>query len=227
LTTFTTSDPNVLPSTDVDTDHISDAPHPIFALSQRLLAYACGATTVAPGQQQAQTPVRAEGAGAQTDLGGMALRVGGSVLSGMRALGGRARAAMSARISETPSTAPSKPLSRSAPEQDTIPIESKSHPTRPIGHHVRILDLAPLMAPSPRAPELVVEFLASKRQPISALRFSADGGMLVVAPGDGQTIRVFQLRPVPHALRFVTREVEQFDEAESSPVVPVIPSLGH
>lgn len=142
------------------------------------------------------------------------------MLSGMRALGGRALTAARARMSDTPSATPSKPLSRSAPEQDTIPKQSKSQPT-PTGYHVRILDLAPLAAPSPRAPEVIVEFLASQRQPISALRFSVDGGILVVVPSDGQTIRVFQVRPVPYALRFVANEMEQFDEAQSCPTVPV------
>ena len=150
----------------------------------------------------------------------MALRVGGSVLSGMRALGGRALTAARARISDTPPAPPSKPLSRSAPEQEGIPNESNSQQAQ-TGYHVTILDLAPLAAPSPRVPELIVEFLASKRQAISALRFSADGSALMVVPADGQTVRVFQLRPAPRALRSGTSEAGQFDGAESAPAVPV------
>ena len=154
----------------------------------------------------------------------MALRVGGSVLSGMRSLGGRALTAARARISDTPSSPPpSKPLSRSAPEQESIPNEPnvQQQPAQ-TGYHVTVLDLAPLAAPSPRAPELIVEFLASKRQPISALRFSADGSALMVVPGDGQTIRVFQVRPPPSALRSAISEAAgQFDGAESAPAVPV------
>jgi hypothetical protein len=49
--------------------------------------------------------------------------------------------------------------------------------------------------PFPRVPEVIVEFLASKNQPI--LRFSADGSALVVVPGDGQTVKIFQVRPLP------------------------------
>ena len=142
------------------------------------------------------------------------------MLSGMRALGGRALTAARARISDTPSVPSSKPLSRSAPEQEGIPNESNSQAAQ-TGYHVTIVDLAPLAAPSPRSPELIVEFLASKRQPISAMRFSADGSALMVVPGDGQTIKVFQIRPAPRASRSGIGEVGQFDGAESAPAVPV------
>lgn len=148
------------------------------------------------------------------------MRVGGSVISGMRALGGRALTAARARISDTPSPALSTTLSRSAPEQDT-PLTDNRPAQAMSGCHVIVVDLAPLVAPSPRCPDLIVEFLASKRQPISALRFSADGSALMVVPGDGQTIRVFQMRPVPRTLRFVSSEAEQLDEAQSTPTVPV------
>lgn len=150
----------------------------------------------------------------------MALRMGGTVLSGMRALGGRAITAARARISDTASAVPSKPLSRSAPEQGSLPKESDSRPA-PTGCHVTVLDLAPLTAPSPRVPELIVEFLASKRQLISALRFSADGSALMVVPGDGQTIKVFQLQPVPRTFRFVINETEQLEEGQNAPMLPV------
>ncbi|KAH9167567.1 hypothetical protein EDB89DRAFT_2074692 [Lactarius sanguifluus] len=219
-TTPTNPDTTVLPSNDIDINTVSTVPRPVFALSHRFLAYASRSPSVGSGRPYAQTPVRADGAGMQPDLGVMALRVGGSVLSGMRALGGRALTAARARISDTPSAPPSKPLSRSAPEQESTPNESSSQPAQ-TGHHVTILDLAPLAAPSPRAPELIVEFLASKRQPISALHFSTDGSALMVVPSDGQTIRVFQVRPAPHALRSAISEAGQFDGAESAPTVPV------
>jgi hypothetical protein len=70
-------------------------------------------------------------------------------------------------------------------------------------------------------PEVIVEFLASKNQPISALRFSADGSALVVVPGDGQTVKVFQVRPLPRTLRFVGREVEQLDEGQNASTIAV------
>lgn len=143
------------------------------------------------------------------------MRVGGTVLSGMRAFGGRALTAARARISDTLSTLPSKPLSRSAPEQETLLKESDSGPET-TGCHVMIIDLASLTGPSPSAPELIVEFLASKHQPISALRFSADGSALMVVPGDGQIVKVFQLRPLPRTLRFVSSAVEQLDEGQNA-----------
>jgi hypothetical protein len=156
----------------------------------------------------------------QPDLGAVAMRVGGTVLSGMRALGGRALTAARTRISDTLSTVPSKPLSRSAPEQETLRNESESGPA-PYGCHVTILDLASLATPSPRVPEVIVEFLVSKHQPISALQFSADGSALVVVPGDGQTVKVFQVRPLPRTLRFVGREVEQLDEGQNASTIVV------
>ncbi|KAI0282429.1 hypothetical protein BC826DRAFT_900809, partial [Russula brevipes] len=223
-TTTTNSDTTtVLPSTVTDTDSVSALPHPVFALSNRFLAYACRTpTTVAPGQSQTKTPVLAEGVSSvQADLGGMALRVGGSVLSGMRALGGRAFTAARARISDSPAVSEPKPLSSSAPEQETLPKESDSQPSR-AGCHVTILDLAPLADPSPRAPELIVEFLASKRQSISALQFSADGGAIMVVPSDGQTIKVFQVRPIPRALRFVISKAEQPVEGHNAPAELVL-----
>ena len=207
--TPTNSGPTLPPSTEVATDDVSSGAHPIFALSHRFLAYACKTPhTVIPGQQQTKAPVRAEGVGMQPDLGTVAMRVGGTVLSGMRALGGRAFTAARARISDTLSTVPSKPLSRSAPEQETLRNESESGPA-PYGCHVIVLDLSSFAKSSSRVPEVIVEFLVSKNQPISALQFSADGSALAVVPGDGQTIKVFQLRPLSRTLRFVGREVEQ------------------
>ena len=150
------------------------------------------------------------------------MRVGGTVLSGMRALSGRALTAARARISDTLSTVPSRPLSRSAPEQETLRNGTDSGPgLAPYGCHVTILDLASLAGPSPRVPDVIVEFLASKHQPISALRFSADGSSLVVVPGDGQTVKVFQVRPLPRTLRFVGREVEQLDEGQNTSTIAV------
>lgn len=209
-----------MPSTDIDADSIAPWPRPVFALSQRFLAYACKTPPDAASVQQAKTPVRAEGVGVQSDLGGIALRVGGSVIGGMRALGGRALTAARARISDAPSPVPSTPLSRSAPEQDA-PLKESDGQSAAAGCHVIVVDLAPLTAPSPCTPDLIVEFLASKRQPISALRFSADGSALIVVPSDGQTIRVFQVRPVSRTLRFVSNEGEQLDEGRNSPTVPV------
>lgn len=212
------SDTTLPPSTNIVTDDVSAGAHPVFALSHRFLAYACRIPhDITPGRQQTNAPVRAEGVGTQPDLGAVAMRVGGTVLSGMRALSGRALTAARARISDTLTTVPSKPLSRSAPEQETLRNESESGPHH--GGHVTVLDLASLVRPS--RPEVIVEFLASKHQPISALRFSADGSALVVVPGDGQTVKVFQVRPLPRTLRFVGREVEELDEGQDASTIAV------
>ncbi len=219
----TNPDITLPPSTKVATDGVSAGAHPVFALSHRFLAYACRIPhSIIPGQQQTKAPVRVEGVGMQPDVGSMTMRVGGTVLSGMRALGGRALTAARARISDTLSAVPSKPLSRSAPEQETLLKESNTSPP-PTGCHVTVLDLASFAGanPSPRVPEVIVEFLASKNQPISALRFSVDGGALVVVPGDGQTVKVFQVRPLPRTLRFVGSEVEQPDEGQVAPTMTV------
>ncbi|KAH9984189.1 hypothetical protein BJV77DRAFT_1072315 [Russula vinacea] len=208
------SDTTLPTLTNIDTDGVSAWPHPVFALSHRFLAYTCrNSRNISPGQQT-KSPVRAEGVGIQPDLGGMAMRVSGTVLSGMRALGGRALTAARARISDTLSTVPSKPLSRSAPEQETLK-ESDPGPA-PKGCHVMVLDLESLASPSPRSPEPIVEFLASENQLISALRFSADGSALMVVPGDGQTVKVFQVRPLPRTLRFVGSTVERPDEGQNA-----------
>lgn len=212
------SDTTLPTLTNIDTDGVSAWPHPVFALSHRFLAYTCrNSRNISPGQQT-KSPVRAEGVGIQPDLGGMAMRVSGTVLSGMRALGGRALTAARARISDTLSTVPSKPLSRSAPEQETLK-ESDPGPA-PKGCHVMVLDLESLASPSPRSPEPIVEFLASENQLISALRFSADGSALMVVPGDGQTVKVFQVRPLPRTLRFVGSTVERPDEGQNAFSVP-------
>jgi hypothetical protein len=217
--TPTNSDTTLPPPTKVPTDEVFAGAHPVFALSHRFLAYAYRIPhTIIPGQQQTKAPIRADGVGMQPDVGAVAMRMGGTVLSGMRALGGRALTAARARISDTLSTVPSKPLSRSAPEQETVRNESDSGP---YGCHVTVLDLASLARPSPRVPEVIVEFLASKHQPISALRFSADGSALVVVPGDGQTVKVFQMRPLPRTLRFVGREAEQLDEGQNASPIAV------
>ena len=221
--TPTNSDTTLPPSTKVATDNLSAGAHPVFALSHRFLAYARRIPhSTNPGQQQTKTPIRAEGVRIQPDLGAVAMRVGGTVLSGMRALSGRALTAARARISDTLSTVPSRPLSRSAPEQETLRNGTDSGSgLAPYGCHVTILDLASLAGPSPRVPDVIVEFLASKHQPISALRFSADGSALVVVPGDGQTVKVFQVRPLPRTLRFVGSEVEQLDEGQNTSTIAV------
>ena len=70
--------------------------------------------------------------------------------------------------------------------------------------YVTILDLRSLLStPSTSMPQpaVVAEFMVSKRHSVSALRFSSDGGSLMIVPEDGQTIKVFQIRPPPPALQ--------------------------
>ncbi|KAI9453818.1 hypothetical protein F5148DRAFT_456920 [Russula earlei] len=222
--TTTNPDATLQPAMNVNEDGTNIRPRPVFALSHRFLAYVCSTSpAITPGRQQAKTSARTEGVDVHLDISGMALRVGGSVLNGVRTLGSRALTAARTRISDPQSTAPSKPLSRSAPEHLT-PLGSDAQ-SMPTGCHVMVLDLLPVIAPLPssQVPELVVEIHPSKRQPISALQFSADGSALMVVPSDGQTIKVFQLRPVPRTLRFVITESEQLDAEQNSPTVESSP----
>jgi hypothetical protein len=61
------------------------------------------------------------------------------------------------------------------------------------GYFITILDLAPLR--NATGTVLVLEFIASKHQPVTDLSFSADGTSLIAVPKDGQVISVFQLWP--------------------------------
>ncbi|KAF8258740.1 hypothetical protein EI94DRAFT_1814685 [Lactarius quietus] len=100
-------------------------------------------------QQHAQTPLCAEGTGLQTDLRVIALRVYYSVLSGVRALDGRALIA-----------------ARAAPEQEGILSESvklQLELARP-GSHVMILGSAP-PAVSSRTRFIVFLFSSSRAMP--------------------------------------------------------------
>lgn len=173
--------------------------------------------------------------------------MGGTVLHGMKSLGGMAlnAAAEYARSRVTapaPSSAPGKPeqpfttsglsnlfFSRSAPPAsgDQEPTNVRGTPSaiqwrdesppreemierntdswwalkRSAGTYVRVIDLAPLLDRKAAAPpELVAEFIAAKHQPISHLRFTHDGTSLLVAPKDGQVIRMFQIRPTPRVV---------------------------
>ncbi|KAI0686244.1 hypothetical protein C8Q76DRAFT_313203 [Earliella scabrosa] len=93
---------------DIDSAH----PRPIYALSNRFLAYVSPLTRIdpappaTPGQAHTSMPVTApDGAGAkfglnmtQADLGNAAVKIGGSVLSGMKALSGMALSAARAGV---------------------------------------------------------------------------------------------------------------------------------
>lgn len=71
-----------------------------------------------------------------------------------------------------------------------------------------VLDLQPLLSPGAAAsvqPEIVAKFLASKKQ-LSSLQFSEDGASLMVVPEDGQTVKVYQMRPSSRADRAAKEE---------------------
>lgn len=172
--------------------------------------------------------------------------MGGTVLHGMKSLGGMALNAAAeyarSRVTAPPSSSvPGKPdqpfttsglsnlfFSRSAPPAsgDQEPTDIRGTPSsiqwrddsppreeiernadswwalkRGAGAYVRVLDLAPLLDRKAAAPpEPVAEFIAAKHQPISHLRFTHDGTSLLVAPKDGQVIRMFQIRPTPRVV---------------------------
>lgn len=80
--------------------------HPVFALSNRLLAYASpppradSSTSIMDRQPRTRSPTGTGSLGfgmTQTELGSTALKVGGNVLSGMKTLGGLAYSAAKAR----------------------------------------------------------------------------------------------------------------------------------
>lgn len=224
---------------------------PIYSLSHRLLAFASqpprldAARGSGPSSQphtHTRSSSRAFGI-SQADLGNTAAKVGGTVLHGMKSLGGMALNAATeyarSRVVSSSSSAPGKPeqpfatsglsylfSSRSAPSasgdqdpsnirgsplRDENPPQGGSSegntdswwvPKRTAGAYVRVLDLAPLLDRKAAAPpELVAEFIAAKHQPIGHLRFTHDGTSLLVAPKDGQVIRMFQIRPTPRVVR--------------------------
>ena len=71
-------------------------PQPVFALSHRLLAYASPAPLPHPRSPREKPP--GMGVKTSTELGVAALRIGGSLLSGVRAVGGRAYEAARAAV---------------------------------------------------------------------------------------------------------------------------------
>ncbi|KAI0820657.1 hypothetical protein BC628DRAFT_1412942 [Trametes gibbosa] len=153
VSSYSTAKPNdVLSSLDIETlQALSASPRPIYALSNRLLAYVSPLSSPASsppvssssgrGYAHTSTPVPPPenpgqfklGLGmSQADLGTAAVKIGGSVLSGMKALGGMAisaaRAGVSAAAGE-PITSPrgsglgSMFFSKSAPAATGSPHE--------------------------------------------------------------------------------------------------------
>lgn len=227
-------------------------PEPVYALSHRLIAYASSPPRPdSPIVPASTTPTSAlsgqRGAGAE--LGSAALKVGGSVLSGMKSLGGMAVSAARAKLDQSSGNSMGAPtsglsasragtgtgknaggrnsgggssglgglwFSRSAPAATTgsgtatggsstrresvTSVSGSSPPDSDFtpsssgskGSHITVLDLG-----AANAKGLVAEFLASNRQVITGLIWSADGTSLIVSPEDGRVVRVFHIRPSP------------------------------
>ncbi|THH09407.1 hypothetical protein EW146_g8694 [Bondarzewia mesenterica] len=290
-----TMDTTVLLPDSLDPDQAwTDQPQTAFALSHRLLAYASPpprpdspTSTPSSTQPRARTPARGDSASgfAQADIGNMALRVGGNVLSGLWSLGEVAYSAARTRVSGdrqvqhpvSPTSGPTSGItgmffSRSAPtashsrerrysqassggvsdtgagrpvidlndEPQSVPSCNVPHSAPLIspsdkakGFFVTILDLSQLLpSPSsatPAQPSVIAEFMVSKRHSVSLLRFSSDGGSLMVVPEDGQTIKVFQVRPVPKLLRALGQDSGGDEVIHSSSIlvsVEVCQTLG-
>lgn len=271
----------LLPTVDNDDDPnsnrptITEIPQPIFAISHRLIAFASSPPRPAsPAQASSRTPRTASETSfddstlkfptTQAELGVAALKIGGSLFSGMKAIGGRAYSAARAGVTAamageqgipTPAPGPGKFFSRSAPEATTpgrerrystasdaasqfgASVRTPEHatvisPSRPgtlltkdEGHYITVMDLEPLRsssAPSPM-PVAVAEYMVSKHQPVSAIKFSPDGTSLVVALKDGQTMKVYRLRPSARAQkdsatgRIVSQGAQDDDSSFTSP----------
>jgi hypothetical protein len=171
---------------------------------------------VAPGPNQPLFSVVGVSV-SQADIGNAAIKVGGGMLSGMRTLGGLAYGAAKAQFAgprtDVPAsktqttTAPGLFASKSAPAGYSAPSDSVTSEVTsnlipvqpPSGHYIRVMDLGSLV--NGKAPKTVVEFALQGSSSVANLAFTADGSCLIVAPKDGQVIKVFKLDPIPQALR--------------------------
>lgn len=250
--TYTSESTNIVSSEPLEQETTSTAiPQPVFTSYNRLLAFASvPASSLSPAQSSSSSALRTAVQGSppdaplklqlsQAELGNAALRIGGSVLSGMKVLGGMAFTAARAGVSAAMATdyhgiattnhsppAPGKFFSRSAPAASgrgeafpepfspTSDVAARKTPDQPPGsppyrdkparpkdgYTVTVYDLEPVLSGTRTAPRLVAEFVAARDQPISKLAFSEDGTSLIVATKDGQTMKVFKLRPVPSVM---------------------------
>lgn len=136
--------------------HVTSIPQPVFTLSNRLLAYVSPAPRVSsPSELPSRLPRTATPTSpvdsqlkfptSQADLGTAAVKLGGSVLSGMRVLGGMAYSAARAGVSAAavaaerrysaevnpPSITPGRFVSRSAPAASEQPHPQQGPTTSP------------------------------------------------------------------------------------------------
>ncbi|KAJ7576906.1 hypothetical protein C8J56DRAFT_971884, partial [Mycena floridula] len=217
-------------------------PTPIFAFSGRLLAYTSPAPhpnstppfagyvpRAAPGNFSASVAGTLGGtlnslsaaSGVPntslnaSELGSTALKVGGSVLNGMKKVGGIALGAAYAKLNPADDHQPppssgglgaltNRFFSKSAPaavtpspapdeqshEQGVAPQAVKA--IQQGGHYIKVVDLNGI---SGENPPVVAEFLAFRSQPVASLEWSQDGTVLSVAGKDGQALNLFQICP--------------------------------
>lgn len=199
----------------------------MYAFSHRLFAYVSPAPvpssspSPSPTGHQSFTPWKFQSA----ELSNSAIKVGESILAGMKTLGGLALNAAMAKTGlggaveqlTIGGNRDGRFFSRSAPttsgkeRSDSIGSAAEVRPSSPGDSHVRpqtlkasgqfvtVLDLAPLLTktgPSSH-PKVIAEFMASKEQPITNLVFSSDGTSLIVVTQDGQVFPVFRILPAP------------------------------
>ncbi|KAK0505105.1 hypothetical protein EDD18DRAFT_1127752 [Armillaria luteobubalina] len=181
LTSSTFSTVHTIPSSSlVSFTHSASAPHPIYTLSRRLLAYA----SVPPSPTTAINNVPA------TPPKQIATTAK-SVISGMKSLGGLAYSAALNKLGGDV-----KPVSRSAPaasgDGDTDTSLQDEQVSAETGHYVTVLDL--------QTGATITRFPAFKHSSISSLSFSPDGCSLLSVSRDGQVSRIHRLRPAPSGI---------------------------
>lgn len=215
-----------------------DRPHAVFALSNRLLAFASvpptpdtSLTNIYPRMAIPHSPSIQLGplSVTQADIGNAAMKVGGGLLIGMRALGGIAVAAARGEIN-TPTAVENKGFrkffSRSAPSATSIRHERKPSSSgsstaaqgngyepepgtaRPgdeaisSSGHITIVDLQPLLDDREAGrPERLSDFSVPSGQVVADLKFSEDGTGIAVIPSDGSIVRIYQIKPQSRVLR--------------------------
>lgn len=81
------------------------------------------------------------------------------------------------------------------PHSHPTKVAPSTKPSREKGHHVTIVDLAPLH--NLGKVSRIDEILVSTSQPAAKIEFSADGTSVGVALRDGHSMKVFKLKPSP------------------------------
>ncbi|KAF5385645.1 hypothetical protein D9757_005561 [Collybiopsis confluens] len=228
----------------------------------------------------ASSALGALGGLSQADVSNAALKVGGSVLSGMKTLGGLAYKSAVAAATDSGSNLNRRAssggkvgglanrfFSRSAPaaisateernrrystssigptaiegydagktagvgqegaESNRRPfVPPRAIPTAESGYHVTVLDLLPIVSPtraSKAKPATVMQFVASKSQPISSIWFSPSGTSLLIAPRDGRAVQVYEIKSDPLARIAELEDESEPDDQSKAPRSSPLPS---